>query len=81
MGKGARKGIEVGERTNQATVSRDQSRVEGSVVVGQAGEECFLSIIIKLVPQLPVPDYPRRTDRADAGLMSEQLVDTGKAGP
>lgn len=39
MGKEARKGMEVGERTNQATVSRDQSRVEGSVVVGQAGEE------------------------------------------
>lgn len=38
-GQEARKGIEVGERTNQATVSRDQSRVEGSVLVGQAGEE------------------------------------------
>lgn len=108
MGKEARKGIEVGERTNQATVSRDQSRVEGSVVVGQAGEEVapvatwvptddvldlmrylfkydgsnvFLGIFIKSVPLLPVPDYPRRTDRADAGLMSELLVDTGKAGP
>lgn len=31
-------------------------------------------ISTKLVPQFPVPEDPRRADRADAGLMSEMLL-------